>query len=93
MCSLECTATVVGADNGLAERRLMQSLLDHTQGVPPFERLLGRLQRFMIGQAERAARLQCRCVPTGNEDAALRIMSGMRSPQNIKPGFSSMAVR
>ena len=57
-------AAVVGGDDGLAERRLMQPLLDRAQGVAPFQRVLGRRQGLLIGHAERDARLQRRWRPT-----------------------------
>ena len=34
-------AAIVGGDDGLAERRLMQPLFDRAQGIAPFERVSG----------------------------------------------------
>src|ERR1700737_832831 len=54
--SRQSAAAVIGGDNGLAERRLVQALLDRPQGVTPFERVFRWLQRLFIGYAKRDAR-------------------------------------
>ena len=47
--SRQCVAAIIGGDDGLAERRLVQALLDRPQGVTPFERDFRCLQRLVIG--------------------------------------------
>src|ERR1017187_3356164 len=57
--SRQRAAAVVGADDGLPERCLVQPLLDCPEGISPFQRVLRRRQRLLIRYAERNSRLQC----------------------------------
>src|SRR5665647_1142423 len=56
--SRQCASAIIGSDDGLTERRLVQSLLDRAQGITPLERVLRWFYRLLIRYTERDARLQ-----------------------------------
>jgi len=83
----QSAATIVSSDYGLAERRLVQPLLDGAQGVTPFERGLPRGQCSLIGWGERHPRFQCLLIPPGDKGRQNGLISTGRDPEEIDDGY------
>jgi hypothetical protein len=79
-------AAVVGGNDGFAKRRLVQPLLDSTQGIAPFERGLRRRQRPLIERAKRHTRFQRATVPPRDEGRQYGLIAAGCYTEEINDG-------
>src|SRR5438552_17751948 len=84
----QCAAAVVGGNYGFAKRRLVQPLLDRTQGIAPFERCFGRRQRPLIERAKRHTRFQRATVPARDEGWQYSLIAAGCYTEEINDGYS-----